>query len=379
MKITGVICEYNPFHNGHAKQLASIKNDSAVLCLMSGNYVQRGEPAVIDKFTRAKAAVTCGADLVLELPVTYALRSAEGFADGGVEILDRLGCVAGLCFGSESGSMEPLQRMAEVLLSTEFSLNLKEKLAKGLSFPAARQEAVEALGFDGTLLKKPNDILGIEYCKALLRRNSTIKPLTIRREGSYHEALEPENPSAAALRGIEHWNDFMPSKAFSVQSTATRHTLQAGQRAVLAKLRSMEEKEFEALPFGSEGLWRKVMHACYEQNTLEEIIAAAKSKRYTRTRLTRMLLCAFLEISEDQMKQEAPYVRILAMNEQGGKLLREIRQEETITLLHGGEKAPQCEYAQIERRAEALYGLFCAGATEAPVRRERVEYCTDLR
>ena len=184
MKNIGIICEYNPFHNGHAKQLRTVHaQDGTCVCLMSGNYVQRGEPAILDKWTRAKAAVLCGADLVLELPVTYALRSAEGFAAGGVEIFDRLGCIDGLSFGSELVDINSIMSTAEVLDSTEFSEHLHDALAEGLSFPAARQQALAALGADTAALETPNSILAVEYCKALRRRNSTIVPMLLHRDG----------------------------------------------------------------------------------------------------------------------------------------------------------------------------------------------------
>lgn len=374
MKITGIVCEYNPFHNGHARQLVAAKEMGSVICLMSGNYVQRGEPAICDRLTRAKAAVSCGADLVLELPVTCALRSAEGFADGSVALFERLGCVDRLSFGSETGEIEPLMDMAELLLQENFKETLKDALTQGLSFPAARQKAVERLGRDSSVLECPNDILGVEYCKALLRQNSSIQPVTMKREGSYHESNAPQAPSASVLRAGEDWQDYMPQTAWELQSAASRHTLIAGQRAVLARVRSMTEAEFEALPFGSEGLWRRLMNACRQENTIEDILTAAKSKRYTRSRLQRMLLCAFLGLSEMQMAQSAPYVRILAANAQGGKLLRRIRENGALCLLHPGERPPESEYASLERRCQALYGLFCQGETEKPERNEKVTY-----
>ena len=174
MENIGIVCEYNPFHNGHARQLRFAREQGNVICVMSGNYVQRGEPALVDKLCRAEAAVRSGADLVLELPATYSLRSAEGFAEGGVEILSSLGCVDRLCFGSESGESAPLMELAMLLDSSAFSVALRQKLEIGISFPKARQMAVEELGGRGELLERPNDILGVEYCKALQRRNSSI-------------------------------------------------------------------------------------------------------------------------------------------------------------------------------------------------------------
>ena len=379
MKNIGIICEYNPFHNGHARQLRFVKEQGTAVCLMSGNYVQRGEPALISKGIRAETAVLGGADLVLELPVTYALRSAEGFADGGVEIFQRLGLIDSLCFGSECGDRQRLMTLAGVLDTEEFSRMLREKLAQGLSFPAARQQAVEALGFEAEILANPNDILAVEYCKAILRRESAMEALPLWRNGSYHQGTAPEAPSASVLRTMDNWIGYMPDACCDLQSTAVRHSLQAGERAVLARLRAMDEAEFEQLPFGSEGLWRKLMHSCRKENSAAEILAAVKSKRYTHSRLMRMLLCAVLGISAEDLGQQVPYVRVLAMNERGGKLLRQIRDHSDLLLLNGNETAPNCPYAQLERRCEALYGLFATGETQPPLQEERLRYLADFR
>ena len=360
MKNVGIICEYNPFHNGHARQLRAVREQGDVcVCLMSGNYVQRGEPAIFDKWTRAKAAALCGADLVLELPVTYALRSAEGFAAGGVEILDRMGCIDGLCFGSETDDINIIMSTAKALDTPEFSQKLKKELKAGVSFPTARQLALEAMGEDGSVLETPNAILAVEYCKALLRRNSAIEPLLIHREGDYHGGTDPDAPSASFLRTQTDWHGFVPEDALACFAGVPRHSVAAGQRAWLARLRSMEEAEFERLPFGSEGLWRKVLSACRTETTLEAIVQAAKSKRYTRTRLMRLLLCAYLGITEETLMQPAPYVRVLAVNGRGQRVLRQAKQGGELPLLHTGQRAPDCAYAALERRAADLFPLFC--------------------
>lgn len=342
-----------------------MKEQGAAICLMSGNYVQRGEPAILNKYVRAAAAVACGADLVLELPVTYALRSAEGFAAGGVEILGKLGCVDALCFGSESGREDELMQTAKLLLTELYAHKLRSELASGVSFPCARQNALEDLGGNGALLESPNDILAVEYCKAILQQKSRLAPLVLVREGSYHDSTDTENPSATVLRETKDWEGYVPAEALRIYDNAVRSSVQRGERAWLARLRSLSEQDFAQLPFGSEGLWRKLMHACREQATLEEIISATKSKRYTRTRLMRMLLCAYLGITKDLLETEAPYVRVLALNETGQKILREARQVGTIPILNAGERAPDCEYAQLERIASDLYGLFAT--TDKPL------------
>lgn len=363
MKTVGIICEYNPFHSGHQKQIDQIRErfgqDAVIVCLMSGNFVQRGKPALFDKSFRARAAIDCGADLVLELPVPYALSSAEGFAAGGVSILSSF-CDY-LCFGSESGNMESLMATANALLSPDFSPALRHELESGCSFPVARQRALAQLGLDTTVLERPNDILAVEYCKAILSQNSTMKPFPIQRLGDYHDtAPDIENPSATALRQLidrkESWDAYVPAPAQAVFSDAPIHTQEAGERAVLARLRTMSDQEFEALPNGSEGLWRKLMHACRSCAALEDILNATKSKRYTRTRLERMVMCAYLGITEQMMAAPAPYVRVLGLRSAGIPALKKAR--ESGIFPHTGERIDH-PYQQLEQQWDDLYGLFC--------------------
>ena len=370
MKTVGIICEYNPLHRGHAKQFAQIRrllgDDTAIVCLMSGNFVQRGAPAIIDKSLRAKAAVMCGADLVLELPVTYALSSAEGFAAGGVGILGSF-CDY-LCFGAESDDEALLMQTADALLRDDFPPLLRKELDTGKSFPAARQAALEAMGIDAAFLSEPNNILAVEYCKAILSSGCAMKPLPIQRQGSYHDEMpDDENPSATAVRKLMleggNWASYTPEATQVLFENAPLHTMQAGERAVLARLRSMTDEQFEALPYGNEGLWRKFMHACRREATLEAIISATKSKRYTRTRLDRMLMCAFLGIGLQDLLSPVPYTRVLAFTDRGRCALKTARQ--TGTFLNAGE-IDLTPYGVKERETGDLYGLFCTASPEAP-------------
>lgn len=369
MKIIGVICEYNPFHTGHIKQLRMIRerygNDCGIVCLMSGNFVQRGKPAIFDKSLRAQAALLCGADLVLELPVTTSLSSAEGFAAGGVRILS--GFCHGLCFGTETGTAETLTATAKSMLSPVFSETLKKHLQTGVSFPAARVLALKDLGGDASLLSCPNDILAVEYCKAILSQDSSMLPIPIHREGGYHDTLpDPENPSATAVRLLlqneQEWSSCVPKALHKLYSQGSIYSLQAGERAVLARLRTMTDSDFEALPFGSEGLWRRLMHASREHSTLEDILTATKSKRYTRSRLDRMVMCAFLGITKAQMNVPAPYTRVLGFNGKGTAILKLARQNGSFP--HIGEEA-EGTFTALEARCDDLYGLFRKG-TPAP-------------
>ena len=369
MKTVGIICEYNPFHLGHQKQLGEIRricgNDTVIVCLMSGNFVQRGAPAIIDKSLRARAALDCGADLVLELPVEYALSSAEGFAAGGVRILS--GFCDALCFGAENPDRDALLNTARTLLSEEFRPLLRAQLDSGKSFPAAREAGLAQMGLDAALLESPNNILAVEYCKAILRQGSPMEPMPIRREGSYHaETPDHENPSATALRALmlagESWESFVPSGCQAFRK-APLHTMEAGERAVLAKLRTMADEDFETLPYGSEGLWRKFMHACRSEATLEGIIAATKSKRYTRTRIDRMIMCAFLGLTLQDLLTQPPYTRVLGFTGPGRGILKLARK--TGVFLNAGE-IDLSPYGQRERIIGSLYGLFCLDGPEAP-------------
>ena len=366
MRIAGIICEYNPLHLGHKKQIDLLHaHGYRVVCAMSGNFVQRGHPAIFDKIRRAEAAVKCGADLVVELPLTAALSSAEGFAAGGVDILSRL-CDT-LCFGAEDADSKKLMCTAKALLSEDFSQMLRPQLDAGLSFPAARARALHDMGMDAAILDKPNNILAAEYCKAILARGCAMDILPIARGGSYHdEAPDGENPSATSLRNLlekgEKWESFVPEAAFSCFENAPIHSLKNGERAILYRLRTMTDDEFEALPYGSEGLWRKLMHASREYSTLDEIIAATKSKRYTRTRIDRMILCAFLELTAGDLKSPVPYCRVLAFNDTGREILKETRESGFFVNIGTDTRNP---YQALERRATALYGLF-ADTPEPP-------------
>ena len=365
MKTAAIICEYNPLHRGHAKQYAMLRKalgeDACIVCLMSGNFVQRGEPSVFDAATRAKAAVLSGANVVLELPVTAALSSAEGFAFGGVEVLHRLGGVDMLCFGCESGDGNKIMSTAKLLRSPAFSEMLREGLADGDSFAALRQRTLEKLGGDGSILRNPNDILAVEYCKALLSLDSEITPLAITRGGCYHDtAPDPENPSATALRAMlprEGWLSYVPVAAREVFADAPVHRMAWGERAMLARLRAMDEDEFEALPYGAEGLWRKLMAQARQADAIDALIDGVKSRRYARSRIARMVMCAFLGITEADLNTPAPYVRVLAFDGLGRKFLRQAADRGGIPILHPGEKS-RGDYAELERRASALYPLF---------------------
>jgi len=380
LKVAAIICEYNPFHNGHARQFSltrqALGEDALIVCLMSGNYVQRGAPAVFDKMCRAEAALACGADLVLENSVTNVLRSAEGYAAGGVQILTQLGGIDCLSFGVESGTAEELMQIASLLRSDAFSAALRPHLDEGLSFAAARERAAEDLGADASLLRTPNAILGIEYCKAILQQESSIRPLTVLRGGDYHALeMERENPSATSIRlnmaKGEAWYNAVPEAARQYYEGQTSHTLARGEQAMLAVLRTMSREAYEQLPHGSEGLWSKFYRLGREVACLEELAEAVKSKRYARTRIDRMILCAYLGITREMLEKSAPYVRVLGFRPSAQKLLRAMRDNGAIPLIHAGERAPDREYEQLEMRCADLFTFFAGKPEYGTLQKER--------
>ena len=373
MKIVGIICEYNPFHWGHQRQMRLIRGqlgeDTAIVCVMSGNYVQRGEPAMWEKYTRARAAVANGADVVLELPITAVLRSAEGFASEGVRILSQFGAEY-LCFGTECGSAEQLWRLAEQVKKDGFQEKLREHLMYGCSYAAARQLALED---SMDLLSKPNNILGFEYCRAIMEQSSPMKPMGILRNGDYH-ALEAvkEAPSASAVRKLVpdgEWKEYVPLAR--LWESEPWYTVEFGERAVLARLRSMSDEEWEKAAHGSEGLWSKAMKASRREGSLQDVMDATKSKRYPMSRIRRLLLCAYLGISADDLHTNCPYVRILSAGDRGFKLIRSVKKAGRMVLINPGETPEDRAYYALECRASDLHALFAAPGFDIACGREQ--------
>lgn len=354
MRTAGIICEYNPFHLGHQLQISKTRmllgEDTVIVCLMSGNYVQRGEPAVFDKWIRAEAALRGGADLVLELPITAAVNAAGYFASDGVGYLNSLGCIDYLSFGSECGDLGLLRQTASTLNSAEFEEALRKAMTTGVSYATARTQAMGRLGGDAQLLTTPNNALGIEYLRSLEKLGSNMEPLTIPRDMTL--------ASASALREEmegETWKNGVPDGG--IYDNAPVHTLYQGEKAMLAVLRTLPEAAFRNMAFDAEGLWSKVMKACRRETGLYDIMMSCKSKRYAFSRLRRTLLCLFLGLDAEKMQKTAPYLRVLGFNERGRAVLR---QAGNIPLVSGAvprTKEAQ-EYFALEQQATDLYGLF---------------------
>ena len=348
--VAGIIAEYNPLHGGHLYQLRRTREllggETPVICAVSGNFVQRGDFALLPKHARAEAAVRSGADLVLELPLSWACAPAERFAQGGVEVLAATGLVTHLAFGSESADGEAIRRAAEALRTEEFSWRLRQRLEGPQSFAAARQRALaELLGAEGAeILSQPNDILAVEYAKALLREGSGIRLLPIPRQGAGHDKDGGDFPSAGSIRRMLAEGSreaalaaMAPAmrEAYEREESGGRAPVFAGtaERAVLARLRSMGEAELLALDAGGEGLGNRFAAAARSASSVEELLERAKTKRYAYARLRRMVLWAYLGLSPETLPVRVPYLRPLAMNQRGRALLARMRKQAALPIL----------------------------------------------
>jgi predicted nucleotidyltransferase len=378
VRTAGIICEYNPFHLGHQKQMVETRRilgeDTAILCLMSGNFVQRGEPACFPKGLRAEAAVRGGADLVLELPITSAINAAGYFASGAVEYLERLGCVDFLSFGSECGDLEALKSTAEVLESEAFEVALREAMTRGVSYAAARSQALDALGGREDLLKSPNNTLGVEYLRGLKRLGSGIQPVTISRDLSLSSAASLRSQMAG-----DDWKTQVPD--YSIYGDCPVHTLENGQKAMLGVLRTLPEEAFQTMAFDSEGLWSKVMKASRRECSLSDIMMACKSKRYALSRIRRILTCLFLGLEQREMDLKSPYLRVLAFNDRGRALLRKAGETSALPLISGAiPRNPEAkQYFALEARATDLYGLFAPEGVLEPCGLEKAHHPVYVR
>lgn len=374
MHICGIIAEYDPFHTGHAHQIAAVREilgaDCAVICVMSGNWTQRGGAAIAPKHLRARLALMGGADLVLELPLPYAISSAEQFARGGVGVLHAAGIVTHLCFGSECGELSVLEQTAHCLDSEAYRAALKGHLARGISFPAARQRSVEDLiGSAAECLSLPNNNLGVEYLRALRWHESGITPITIPRQGAGHgEAPRAGYASASYLRRLlreNRWEDarpFLTEPGVELLRGSALPDPALAERAFLYRLRQMSPGELAALPDCGEGLSNRLYQAIRQGAGLEDILAQAKTKRYTHARLRRILLWAYLGLTAEDRLETPAYLRVLGMNATGQALLRAMSKASDIPILTKPAHVRRLPDAaqqsfELEVRATDLYGL----------------------
>lgn len=375
MKIGAVVCEYNPFHKGHQYQLDLAKKElglDAIVGMMSGNFVQRGDVAIYPKELRAKTSISCGMDLVLELPAVLTLQSAERYARNAVMSLDALGCVDTLFFGAECIDIDLLTRIAKTLVDedTPFQDALKAGLSQGLSFASARCEAIRLLlgNASAGFLSQPNNILAVEYLKALIRIQSPIRPVALMRKGVNHDAPTPQQgfASASSIReqifAGESYQEYLPQKALSIFENQAPASIKALEKAMLSRILLMSGAELSRIADVSEGLENAICREALTADNLSALIDKLKSKRYAHSRIRRILLNAYLGITKEDAELLPSYIRILDFNETGREILNLSRKTATLPLAkHGGQikdNPNALSLWQRERAMDRLYQLY---------------------
>lgn len=355
MKICAIICEFNPFHNGHKYFIDKLKNSGYdhIVAIMSGNYVQRGEPAIISKKARTEIALDCGVDLVIEIPTVWAVANAQTYAAAAIYIANSLGCVDFLAFGSESGSIEHLKSILAATKDPKFSVALKGQLNLGITFAKAREMAVQfVLGDadDEKTLRGSNNNLAIEYLNVLEKTDSNITPVTIKRD-------REKFPSATEIRSLIKNKDLsiknhVPKSAFDIISRGMEYMadLYSGERAIISHLRTVNKEDILKLPDVSEGIENRIIKAVNFSAGLHEMFFKAKTKRYTMARIKRIILSSYLGITKDIQKNLPPYVRVLGMNEKGQEILKKAKTKATLPVVY--------EYSQIKKLNEMAQKIF---------------------
>lgn len=319
MKRVGIICEYNPFHSGHELQIEQVRRrypDSVVISLMSGNYVQRGDLAILPKHIRARIALACGSDLVLELPYPFSGACAQIFAESGVHILDELGAEV-ICFGSESGDAESLARQSENLMSEDFEKRLKSLIRSSYSgerpYADIRSKAYSEL-FSDRLSEDPNDILAVEYLTAMKKKSSKMEALIIKRQGNF---------SATAARKAYTKGDFgalgalVPEKALEILRSYTPVRLESLEKAVLARFRTAPPGEFSKIHDCPADLSNRMASVARRCDSLEEFFEKCATKKYTNARIRRAVISCMLCVEKELFSAPPLFTRLLAANERG--------------------------------------------------------------
>ena len=370
MSTAGIVCEYNPFHKGHKYHVDRTREllgeDTDIVCVISGDFVQRGEAAIMTKFARAEAACRCGADLVVELPLPWSLASAERFAAGAVSILAALGAEH-LSFGAENEETESLGELARITLEPDFQAAVREKLGRNaaLSYPAARQLVLEdRAGKSSELIERPNNILAVEYLKAIYSQGLRMEPLAVGRVGSGHDELGGGRlRSAADIRTMLGQDGkvfpYMPPESCAVlRRERTKGRLLTDRTlldtAILSRLRMLKPDAFDALPDAADGAGRRLYNAVRTEGTLEAVLAAAKTKRFTMSRLKRIAMCAALGVTAELAEKLPPYARVLAANEKGCAILGRASENPSIPILS--------KPASVLRCADTVRDVFTLGA-----------------
>ena len=381
-KRIGIIAEYNPFHNGHLYQIQKAKEltgADTVITVMSGNFTQRGDTSLINKFEKAKIALQNEVDMVIELPTIYSISSAENFALGGVKILNEIGNIDYLVFGIEEENLEKLQAIADVLVNEddEFKRNIKEELDKGNSYPKAREIVLKkVLSSENVenIMQKPNNILAIEYLKALKTTNSKIKPFAIKRKNTMHndENINENYASGTYIRKLFTENNFNEIKKVVPKYTYERllelknqgtyvSSINDFSDIVIYKIRTMTKEEISQIADVNEGLENSIKLASTTCKTIDEIIDKVSTKRYTKTRISRILTYILLDITKSEMEQSKnanQYIRVLGINKKCEGILKTINNNKLITSLKKFEENNrENQLLNIDKKATEIYTI----------------------
>lgn len=384
MRITGIICEFNPFHNGHKYLIDSVRRDlnpDAVVCVMSGNFVQRGAPALMDKYARAHSALASGADLVLELPALYAVAPAFEFANGAIRLLAGLGCVSELAFGSENGNSEHFEKTGAFLSREDekFRKRLKNKLAEGVSYASAMAETISAFipGLPGNFLEGPNNLLGMEYARANIKYKAGLKLCPYLRAGEGSSmGTEGSFASATTIRNLilenndnTNYVDYIPNSSAEALIKTKIWDAEAEKRLfdILRYLLIVKSpKELESLFEVSEGLENRLKKAVLEAQNTDDLILKVKSKRYTYARISRILMHLLMDVKAEtfhETKKLGLYARPLAFNEQGAAVLRKIKKSGFVPVYTNlkrnvPENAPERKLLNYDIKASDIYNIL---------------------
>ena len=363
MSIVGIIAEFNPLHSGHGYLISEAKALGQVATVISGNFVQRGDTAVAPKEIRAKAALTAGADLVAELPVLWSMSTAQNFAIGGVSALVNLGCDT-LMFGSETGEIEPLLKIAEILTGAEFRDCLEKYCASGMTFAAARQKACEELGAKKGILDKPNNNLGIEYIVAAKRLGADLQFKTVKRRGAQHDSTAVrEFVSASLLReklldgDCEFCRRFMSEDVLELFDSGSLSDIKNIEKGILSVLRTKTVGDLKQLPDLSEGVENKLYNGIRLANSLEELYNGIKVKRYPMARVRRLVLSAFLGFDNEYFMKPLPYVRVLGFNKNGREIIKNAKKISSVPIVTRVSEIKGEKVFKTECRATDLYNL----------------------
>lgn len=377
MNICGIVCEYNPFHNGHLYQIEETKRRGAdgIICVMSGNFVQRGDFAIMPKAARAASAVRSGADVVIELPVPWALSSAERFAAGAVSVLDALGVVSSISFGAECADEKKLLKIAKILTDESFDAKVMEEYSSGISYATARERALAKVDKSlSPLIAQANNILAVEYLKAILRLESGISPIAITRTGASHDSAQTSGDIASAsyIRELisrgEDFSNFVPCSSAAIfreeaEKGAAPVFSATADRAIMSVLKRLAPEDFTKYGDVSEGLQFRLFDAVSKSHSVADAIEIAKTKRYAHARIRRIFFNAFLDVDSSLSLGKVPYARILAFRDRGREIIKKAKKVSQIPIITRpssikNEDEKSKNLFALERRADDIYSLF---------------------